>query len=41
VGVDFLQEEGKYGNIGLANKMVSAVLSRYPGVHLRKVYHAG
>lgn len=41
VGVDFLQEEGKYGSIGPANKIASAVLSLHPQLHLRKVYHAG
>jgi hypothetical protein len=41
MGVDFVQEEDRYGSLERYDKLVEKVLSKYPNVRLWKVYHAG
>ena len=41
VGIDFVQEEDRYGSLEKYDKIVEKVMSKFPSVRLWKVYHAG
>lgn len=41
VGIDFVQEEDRYGSLEKYDKIVENVMVKYPNVRLWKVYHAG